>query len=265
MKEGDAPFFVVCTGRCGTTTLVRLLRMHPKVCALNAPRPHLSVEAFAKWSGSIQKDKILNKIRRKRSNLITQIISNNYVYVEASNYCANLIEELNELYSPKFIHLYCDGRDFVGRGLAKDWYKKKFFRHELQALIRRKFLIDIGRTRVDHQLSPPGELKTRVEKITWLWTELNRTILRYFSRIPEESKFSLRLENLDRKTLIDLHTFLGLDMIPEVLDKMMVFLEQTVRESYNSIPHPFENWPDKEKEQFNRIAGETMKILGYGA
>ena len=263
MKEGDTPFFVVCTGRCGTTTLVQLLRMHPKLCALNAPRPHLSVEALVKWAAPHKQEKIENKIRRKRSNLIAQVIANNYVYVEASNYSANLIEELSRLYNGKFIHLYCDGRDFVRRGLAKDWYEKKLFRYELQAWIRRKFLTDIGRTRVDHQLPPPKKLRTRLEKITWLWVEINRNVIRYLSGLPDERKFSLRLEDLDRNMLINLHKFFGVEIIPDVLDRMAQSLEKTVKEAAASSADSFEEWSEPEKAQFNLIAGEMMEMFGY--
>ncbi len=210
-----------------------------------------------------KKKKIENKLRRKRTNLIEQIISNNYIYIEASNYSANLIEELHRLFNGKFIHLYCNGRDFVSRGIDKDWYKVQPLKYRVQAWIRRKFIADIGRTKFDHQLKPPKELKTRIEKIAWLWVEINRIILRHLSNIPDEEKFSIRLEDLGRDRLVDLHKFLGIEVIPEVLDNMTAFLANIIRESKSSFTYPYPVWSDDEKMKFLSIAGEMMQILGY--
>ncbi len=263
MDRSSSPFFVVCTGRCGTSTLVKMLRMHPSICAMNAPRPHLSVESYAKWSTPWKKNKIENKIRRKRTNLIEQIINNNYIYVEASNYCANLIQELDNIFhNSRFIHLYCDGRDFVSRGLDKDWYKKMPFKYELQSWVRRRFIVDIGRTRIDHQLPPPKKLKSRLEKIAWLWTEINRVIIHYLSNIPFERRFSIKLEDLGKDMIIKLHNFLGVEVIPDVLNNMITFLNK-VKEQKTPVSYPYEIWSDDEKIKFEDIAGEMMYTLGY--
>jgi len=49
------PVFIVSTGRAGSTMIARLLAMHPDVCALHEPHPHLRTEAFVKWSAPERK------------------------------------------------------------------------------------------------------------------------------------------------------------------------------------------------------------------
>ncbi len=188
---------------------------------------------------------------------------NRLVYVESSNYASHLIDELYRIFDAKFVHLYRDGRDFVRSGLERNWYLPLPLRSRIKTWIRRRYLIDIGKSAVDYQLLPPIELKTRFEKIAWLWSEINKVILNSFSSIPMDRKFSLRLENFNIESLTELHNFIGINIHQELLNKMLEIANSKPNKSKkNTIPH-HSNWSDYEKQRFNAIAGDMMRTLGY--
>ncbi len=262
-EQSKKPVFVVSTGRAGSTMLARVLAIHPGIFALHEPHPHLRTEAFAKWSRPERKRLIERKIHRKRKDIIQQVLINRLVYVESSNYASNLIEELYELFDARFIHLYRNGRDFVRSGLQRDWYRKESVASHIKSWIRRKYLVNIGKTALDNLLSHPDTLKTRLEKISWLWVEINKTILRNFSALPDDRKFSLALESIDSNRLIELHKFIDVDIDAGILDEMLTIAGSKPNKTRKfSIPE-HTGWSDRQKERFNEIAGEMMHKLGY--
>ncbi len=243
--------------------IARVLAMHPSICTFHELHPHLSFEAFVKWRTPRHKKWVENRIRHKRSNIIKQIMANNMIYVESSHYTSLLIEELYNLYNAKFVHLYRDGRYFVRSALEKGWHKQEPLKYRIKTLVRRRWLIDTGRERVDQRLAPPRKLKTRFEKLAWLWSETNEHILRYLSSIPDESKFSIRVEDFNKDMLIDLQNFIGVSSGPETINEMLAIANRKPNKSKDFASPLSEDWSGWQKQRFNEIAGEMMHKLGY--
>lgn len=267
MKNPDyqsrQPVFIVSTGRSGSTMISQVLAVHPSLCAFHEPHPHLRTEAFAKWADPSSYKAIERRIRRKRDDLISQIRLNRLIYVESSNYTSHLIEELHDIYQAKFVHLYRDGRNFVRSGLERDWYNQQPLQHLIKTWLRRRYLVDIGKTATDNLLNPPGNLRTRLEKIAWLWTETNRKILDSFSSLPDSSKFSFKLEKLCKDKIIDLLNFIGVDFQAELIDEMLEIASARPNKTKKPTIPSYIEWSEQEKNRFNNIAKDMMQTLGY--
>ncbi len=259
----DVPVFIVSTGRCGTTTLTQILQVHPDVCCLNEAPPRLRTEAFMSWSKFYPVNHIKERVRFKREKLITQIINNRLVYIEGTPPASHLINILYDLFNAKFIHLYCDGREFIRRAADKEWHKKSNPIESLFTMIRRKFLLGImGARKVDRRLIPPRELNTQIEKLAWLWVEVNNIIINRMSQLPTSHYFPLKLEDLGKNMLVKLHEYIGIKIYPDVLTEMSEIQKRLVNSSVPVFPE-FKKWTEQEKRRFEKIAGHMMRKLGY--
>ncbi|MDP2157751.1 MAG: sulfotransferase domain-containing protein [Nitrospirota bacterium] len=259
----DTPVFIVSTGRSGSQMISQVLALHPLICSLHEPHPHLRAEAFTKWAGTAKKELIEKRIKKKRDDLIRQIRMNEFAFVESSHYVSHLIDEVCGMYQAKIVHQCRDGRDFVRSGLERGWYRDQSIDRKIKTWLRRKFLIEIGDAKVDHRLIPPAGLTTRFEKITWLWAEMHRTVINSLEKIPKERQFFLRIEDIDRQHIAGLLEFMEVPFDDGLLDRMLeVAMSRPGKSRKNTSPRPDE-WPDADKKRFWELAGTVMEQLGY--
>ena len=270
--SSNKPVFIVSTGRSGSNMVAKMLAEHPQLFAVHEPTPDLNAEAYASWNGSHGTDYIRKKVVSKRSDLIQQVLDNEYTYIESSHYCSHLIPLLDDLYDAKFIYLYRDGRDFVRSGLEREWwYPERSFSHpELNGLkeffkrqVRRRWLIDVGHTWDDHRLKPPNKLNTRIEKISWLWVEINTVIQDYLLEVPSKKVFSIKLEAFDQEEIKSLLSFLDVRQDEKIREEMIRIMQIKPNKTISRSVSTFNEWPDKDKAHFWRIAKGMMDELKY--
>jgi hypothetical protein len=264
----SAPVFVVSTGRAGSNMIAHALRVHPHVVALHEPSPRLRREAYWAWSGKRDAAWLRKRLELMRGSLVEQILANGFVYVESAHYCSHLIVPLRDLFpGAKFVFLHRDGREFVCSGLERAWYRGKEVSVQARVVrfARDRLHLDLGKAGWDHRLLPPRQLRTRVERIAWLWAEINRSIERGLAAVPQQDQFRLPLAALSVDTMRSLTEFIGVDTDPSILSRMMaVAVERPNKTKSRSFP-PFDRWKREEQQQFFRIAGPMMKQLGYPA
>ena len=245
---------------------------HPQLLALHEALPHLNVEAFARWKGDMPVSRIEKSIRSKRDTPIRAADLNGLVYVESSHYCSHLIPELYTLYDARFIFLHRDGREFTRSGLERGrWYKddtqptslKRALKEYAARWLRRNHLINIGHHFDDHRLIPPKQYESRIEKIAWLWTEINQTILQGLDRIPEQDVMTLSLRSFDASLLRSIFDFIGVESSDDLISSAMdTARDRPNKTSSRSVP-PFESWELEDRRRFWSIAGPLMGTLGY--
>ena len=257
--EQKPPIFVVSTGRSGSMMLAKVLGLHPEICSFHEPLPQLNTEAYAKWNGRITNERIEKNINRKRKNLIIQIQRNGYNYLESSHFCSHLIPLLVKLFNAKIIHIYRNGYDFVNSGLNRSWYNESGTLQKSLTIIRRLTLWNVGYQILDHRLNPPKKLNSKVEKISWLWSEINRIIIRDLNEIPSDQKLSIKLEEFDESLLKSLSKFINVEFTCDMVERM-IYLSKTKPNKTNK-KRVLMN--EKEKENFQKIAAPMLKTLGY--
>ena len=239
------------------------MSLHPGVLALHEPVPHLATEGYLKWSGRGEADYFRYKLYHKRGKNLQQIDANKLVYFESSLYLAHFVEELHEMYGARFIHLYRDGRQFTRSALSKGWYTGRTFEQRAKAILRHNLHIETGNWWHDTRLSPPDSMSSRFEKCAWLWCEINGVILRSMERVEASAKMSVRLEDFDRSTIEQIYDFIGIEVIPDVLDAMeRVAARRPNKSRTDGSQQPYE-WTEAQSLRFNEIAGPMMSRLGY--
>jgi hypothetical protein len=271
VSNSQKPIFVVSTGRSGSKMIASVMAMHPSVLGLHEPRPLMNLEAYSYWNGNIKRNRIQESVIHKRDHLIQQTIKNNFVYFESSHFCSHLIPILYEKYEAKFIHLIRDGRKFLISGLNRDWWfsnrldkrQKEIIIDYVKVYFRRKFFIDIGREWHDHRLNPPKKYKTKLEKTSWLWLEINEVILNSLKMIPAENQITLRLEDFKKNKIIDLLNYLNLGYDEDLLEKMYLKSLDKENKTTSKKIDSFSDLKLDEQESFWDITNEMMLKFGY--
>jgi len=245
--------------------LAKVLAHLPGVASLHEPQPWMNTEAYLAWAGKRDSEWLQERLAHKRDGLIRQRSSGGLLYVESSHFLSHLIPELSERYGARFIHLYRDGRDFTRSGLERGWYRSKGFREWMKTHIRRRVAVDVGFSWVDHRLDPPSRLESRLEKIAWLWAEINQVILRDLAGVPDSDQERVRLEDFGQETIERLAAFLGLQADQRLLRHMLTVADRRPNRTVAfEAPSP-RAWSEVEKERFSSVAGPMQERLGYSA
>lgn len=243
--------------------LARSLATLPGVCALHEPQPHLVTEAYLRWSGRMSSDRAEAYIRLKREDVVRQILDNGLVYFESSHYWSHLIPQLRKIFGAKFVFIHRDARDFARSGLARaTWYGPMSFTDRAKTVVRRRFVKPIGHPWFDHRLDPPTHLRGRVERLAWLWTEINGVILRDLAAVPAHDRYELPLEEIGRAHMEGLAAFLGLEPARNVIQEMVEVARQRPNSSQSSGREKPE-WTELDEAALMRIAAPMMARLRY--
>jgi len=188
---------------------------------------------------------------------------------DSSNKLSWLIPDLTALFpQAKFVHLVRDGRKVASsyfHKLTGECYDDR------STQVFQAFYDDPAK-----HPAPPPEKKywwpvprradplahefrhyDQFQRIAWHWAEINRVILRSLDALPADRKHFVRLEDLREH--------------PSAVRRLYDFLNLPYREDYFAVfarPHNV-NRPqdallnDRQREQFDNIAGGVMRILGY--
>jgi hypothetical protein len=262
--QTSTPVFVVSTGRSGSQMIAQVLGQHPMICALHEPRPLLNTLAYAKWRGLKDDNKIRANLQTSRADLIQQVKTNHFLYVESSHFLSHLIPELYELFGGKFVHLHRNGVDFVKSGLRRTWYRRPSAQEAVKTLIRRRLILELGDTYRDHRLTPPLRYRSRIAKITWLWVEINTVILEAMEGLPSDRKLSLSLESVSEETIGSLLEFVEAPIDHREMAGIMGVVNSRPNRTTRTAAAPYsEEWSRDDYDTFFDIASTMMRKLNY--
>ena len=234
------PFFVVSTGRSGSTTIARTLSTHPEVVCLHEPRVQL-IKLSTEWTHGARSREVL---RAELDAMYDVSVCPTLVYGESDQNISLLLEPiLDRLPRAKVVWLIRDGRDVVASSYAKGWYQPG--PHE-----RRK-VWDTYRIQGDAcgDVSPEvWAAMSAFERNCWYWSYVNRTIHRELDGLAEDRWTMVRLEDLAGET-DRLFDFLGVKPVAAAVERH----NQGV-----TPPKRSEAWGTEESEAFERICGAEM-------
>ena len=110
-------FFVVSTGRSGSTSLARSLDRIDACHAVHEPAPELILEASGYRGGSVSREKLQSVLRETRHSMVE-----GRDYCESNQNLALIIPVLRELYpQARFVWLIRNGLDVVASAHQKQW------------------------------------------------------------------------------------------------------------------------------------------------
>ena len=248
-REGVAVFFVVTTGRSGSTTLARTLDRVERIHAVHEPDPNLVVESCGLRSGTLTKDEVKAVIRQTRSPEVQ-----GKVYVESNQTLALLIPELAQLFpDARFIWLVRNGMDVVASTYQKQWYtghSENHERYEDSNAIERAWIDGRVRgDRVGEMSEAEWEALDRFERCCWYWGYVNRVIDEDLQRHASGRFYTLRLEDLERE-LAKLIDWMGFN----VPDPPGVTRDNIAKR----VPCHWTQWSAEQREAFGRQCGTGM-------
>jgi hypothetical protein len=263
-------FFVVSSGRSGTAMLHKALSTSANVDVHHEYMVHivqpLAVRRYMRLIDAAEAKRVLGE---------THVAAIRYCEKEhwgdSSNKLSWLIPELAELLpQAKFVHLVRDGRKVAS----------SFF-HKLADECYDDRSTAILRAHIDDPLGvppPPPEKKywwplprrndpvagafasfDQFGRIAWHWAEINRIILEALAQLPPRQSLFARLEDLRGS--------------PNAVRELYEFLNLPYRDEHFAMfarPHNV-NRPedklldDKQRAQFEMIAGRMLARLGYSS
>jgi len=266
--KSTVPVFLVGSGRSGTRMIFKLLSGHEDIEVFHEYLcTHIQPVAAKYFMGLIDDQKTEKAIVNLHGAGIHY--SNAKYWVDTSNKLSWIIKPLYNLFPrAKFIHVVRDGRKVTSS-----------FYHKLAPEI----YDDMSISKMQDWLSspskfpePPPEKKywwnipqegqpfykefsdyDQYQRICYHWTEVIRVIDEAFTLIPEEQKLTVKLEELtkEKSVLQKFLSFFDIDYSDEYF--------QLLQKPQNVfVPMDFK-LTEKQLSQFDAIAGQTMKKLGY--
>jgi hypothetical protein len=219
--------FCLNSGRCGSASLVRLLRANGIRNCYHELTPDLHRVGVDYYHQRLSPEQVAREIRRTRAGVL----------FEANNRLFSLTGPILLAFpQAQFVFLYRDGRDVVRSGLQRRWYQDG----DPFAATR------LGADWVGSAFS----------KACRYWAEVNRQILGDLRTLGCRY-ISLRFEDLVRGDgLPELGDLLGTRLSPAVKFPSANGTRQW------SVPC-YEDWSEAWKQEFDDICGPVMRLLGY--
>lgn len=245
--------FVLSTGRCGTGMLTKILSMSRELWPLHEPSPNMiyaSSQAYQKRNG----DPAVLELAAlgARYELVEGGYVRGRIFVDThpamSYFCPALARVFRR---SKFIHLVRHPGHYARSVLRRDYFTDE--------LIHNGIVVPSPGDPVGarwHQMS-------RIEKVAWLWNELQGFAEAFKSRVEEDRVLTVRSEDLFAclETTRSIFQFLG---VPQPLSprRWENLLQRPVNVQKNGKMPPFDEWSESEKEALRRWATHAS-TYGY--
>jgi hypothetical protein len=245
--------FILSTGRVGTTSLIHLLNLSPKISAHHEPKPKLLKllkRSFAEFDDDSQS--FGNLFIRARCRLIKLAHDQRRIYVEATllKYMAPFIAQ--QMPHAKFIHVHRHPGGVIRSGMRRGWYDDHPMDRYRPKPIREDPLRKQWRS-----LSP-------FEKNCWFWDADNRRFLDLAERIGRERVMRISYERLfggDNDGAIELFRFI--EVPPPDIHQITRSLDQPHNAQQGRDFPTYDKWNSTMRRTLDQIAGQTMSRLGY--
>jgi len=249
------------------------------ICAVE-PMPNLNRETRDMMENriadpaTIVNEFIIPRVRKK----LTAI----EVYGEKNVTYGPFIPYLYEALNCKFVFLKRDGRDVVSS--LVNWHEQKFgtiYREckypgnlspfAISAAANLPVHLDTSdyarpRPLKDDSLYDQWDNLTREEMCAFYWSYINSLYLTELQKLPSDAWIEIDYSNVTVDDILEVEDFCrlkGLDKknVQSILDQKINSLEY--RSAPNGTYPNWKNWDSKKRENFDRIASETMYQLGY--
>lgn len=239
-------FFVVGTGRSGTTSLASSIDSFSEFYCVHEPSPILLEESSMFRYGEIDIDELSNRLLETRKPYIE-----NKIYGESNQCISFILPGIKEAFpDSKLVWIIRNGIDFVNSAYNKNWYIPI---EEIDSLANEglKWWANnrIQGDKVGEMSSEEWGNMDQFEKCCWYWVYTNNLIEKDIRLFPKSQTYFIKLENIN-KDYPELIKFLG---VRKSFIQTPFKFNRTSKEEIS-----FHNWGEKEKESFKRICGSAM-------
>ncbi len=111
-------------------------------------------------------------------------------------------------------------------------------------------------------------LMSHFEKLCWYWAAYNELMLELFESLEEHEKYLCKMDRVNADDILEICTFSDIEPIDKDVVQHALTSRINTGEARGKISDPFpswDQWPQRQQNQFRRIAGRQMIELGYWA
>ena len=263
----DYPVFIVSSGRSGTALIENIFREDPIVEAHHEYLcTHVQKTACLWTMGCIERQQAIDHLADIYCPAVKY--SKKRIFLDSSNKASWIIDLLIEIFpKAKFAHLIRDGRKVVSSYFYK-LFDECYDDDSVEIL---------SRAVLGENIYPPPEKKyywplsskkssakteiarkTQFERICWHWGEINRVISDSLLEVPDNQKYTVRLEDLvsSEKIFGDFRSFVGATPRADIFEKL---------KKPHNVNKPFDILLSPEEENIlNLFSADVMSLHGYG-
>jgi SAM-dependent methyltransferase len=276
-------FFIVGCGRSGTTAISKLLQLNKNLDIAIEPLPYFAEENSFLSKGIICNKKIAVENFFKGNGTRKNRIKDPR-YGEKHITSGPFIEEIYHQSGAKFIYVYRDGRESVQSFINWDEvlfgsiYRESLETKELTVTATKAAMSltmdydhnDRSRPRSLNKVSDLNNwLKlSRFEMICHMWSEVNKEHFFSLNKLPTKNVFFVNINTLDIKLAKELFLFLEqpcptISEINNIIESKINSIQDGGSSLSEEQNKEWPNWSQKQRTIFEKIAGPTMKMLGY--
>lgn len=226
---------VTGTGRSGTGTYARLFRGHHEF-RVNYVLSKYLMKADQSGVLSTPAERIALVM-----DLLQGVDRENFV--DSSNLYIHFIDAVAAVHrDAKFILGVRNGKDFVRSAFSRKWHERNSF--GMMPLPEDPFFGKWAEM-------PP------LQKDAWIWVSRNEKALRALDGVSAGRKLVVRIEDIEKREMLDLlESFSGIG-----IDRKAAMSRHNANPQ-QGLP-PREQWSEEMVRQFDEVAGDMMKLLGY--
>lgn len=232
-------FFIVSTGRCGSTTIANYLSQAKDVICKHEPYPQYIIEAPLYHYGQYNHRDLIRSLQATRKATI-----NKKQYGESNHNLSYMIPALKEAFpTAKFIWLIRNAQDCIASMHARGWYSNNTELHEWE-----KWRITGYKTKSTSLIK--WKLMSPFEKCCWHWNYKNQLIELALAQTNADS-IQIKLEDINvikERIQKFLSISLPADAAPSADNRAF---------KHHSIL-PSENWSNFQLKKFKLICGDNM-------
>jgi hypothetical protein len=253
--------FAVGTGRCGTKFLAEVLSRDPQIAAHHERHAFSDTfHRYCQWYGIPLDEAGFIAVKRRA---IAQDLARHAYSFEASAFLALSLETLHRALGVRIVIMVRRPERVVASYLRKGWYETEpdlddaSLPPSMQNVERVHHFLGRTMPRGDEFARWRG--LTRVGKIAWFWSTLNRALLQQSQRLPGACVVQ-RLEDLNYPAFRKLITFLGAP------DHVTAAEFSAVKRRRPNAAHGIRTvhqWSAVERAEFEAEVRELAEHFGY--
>ncbi len=249
-----APFFVLSTGRAGSTTIAEVLSKHPEIDCQHEPKIQLIRLSTQLLHGEIDEPKALEELRRLFESYTYTGFE---LYGESDQKLVNLVPLIRKIFpDAKFIWLIREPSAAVNSTWSRGWFDDKElaiggYPKETFSLYRHFFSDYRPQAHLCGEMSEQEWVAmSSFARNCWYWTYWNNMIKTNLMSVPQENQLKIKLEEFDGS-----------------LDKIQRFLgvkhNDLAAKIYNSAEQRYSlkntsDWTDAMKSDYERIISDEL-------
>lgn len=245
--------FVISTGRCGTVTLIELLKLSPSIISKHETYPILldtQQEMYNRRFDNTEEDEKM--FIKSRSKVLNNAVLKNKVYAESTLLKFFLPSILKVLPNSKILHLYRHPGDTIRSFMRRGWYLgNKWDKHRIVPTSDDKFY---------------EEWKTwgAFEKNCWHWHTVNDYMIKFAEKFGHDRIVKLKFEDLidiNKQSYRVPFNMVG-QKAPSIELVQKVLSKPHNEQKKGEFPR-YKDWDNAHLKTLKYIAGDTIKHLGY--